>query len=57
MISNEENLKVILPNNQETEVEEPDSSPLSSITEHYDKLILYLEQQENKFDIIKIKCI
>ena len=60
MISNEEILKAILPNNQETKVEETDSSPLSSIThnetietiEHYDK---YLEQQENKFDITKMK--
>ena len=56
MISNEEILKVVLPNNheKEVEVEEPDSDPLPSIThseaiEHYDKVILYLEQQEDKF--------
>ena len=56
MISNEEILKVVLPNNHEKEIEEPDSNPLPSIThdkaiEHYDKVILYLEQQEDKFDM------
>lgn len=57
MISNEEILKVVLPNH-EKEVEEPDPNPnpLPSIThneaiEHYDKVILYLEQQEDKFDM------
>src|SRR5205809_2992923 len=53
MISNEEILKVVLPNNHEKEVKEPDSNPLPSIThseaiEHYDKVILYLEQQEDR---------
>ncbi|PKY14153.1 hypothetical protein RhiirB3_426095 [Rhizophagus irregularis] len=42
MISNEEILKVVLPNNHEQEVEELNSDPLPSIThseaiEHYDK--------------------
>jgi hypothetical protein len=55
MISNEEILKVIRPNNQ---LEEPDLNPLPSIThseaiEHYDKVIVYLEQQEDKFDMKK----
>ncbi|GBC50603.1 tigger transposable element-derived protein 6-like [Rhizophagus irregularis DAOM 181602=DAOM 197198] len=64
MISNEEILKVVLPNNHEQEVEELNSDPLPSIThseaiEHYDKVILYLEQQEDKFDMKKeeIRCI
>ena len=59
MISDEEILKVVLPNNndnQEKEVE--DSVPLPSITyneaiEFYDKVILYLEQQESVFDTKK----
>ncbi|RIA85637.1 hypothetical protein C1645_830489 [Glomus cerebriforme] len=51
--SNEEILKVILPNNQEKETEEP-FDPLPSVThnkviEYYEKVILYLEQQENYF--------
>ena len=55
MISDEEILKAILPNNQEKEVEELDTDPLPSIThnqaiEHYDKIILYLEQQEDDYD-------
>ena len=50
-------MKVVLPNNQEKEIEEPDE-PLPSIThneaiEYYDKLILYLEQQEDEFDMKK----
>jgi hypothetical protein len=58
MITNEEILKVILPNNHERELEEPDFNPLPSIThseavEHYDKVIVYLEQQEDKFDMKK----
>ena len=58
MISDEEILKAILPNNQEKEVEELDTDPLPSIThneaiEYYDKLILYLEQQEDDFDMKK----
>ncbi|GBC14132.1 tigger transposable element-derived protein 6-like [Rhizophagus irregularis DAOM 181602=DAOM 197198] len=64
MISNEEILKVVLPNNHEQEVEELNSDPLPSINhseaiEHYDKVILYLEQQEDKFDMKKeeIRCI
>jgi hypothetical protein len=55
MISDEEILKAILPNNQEKEVEELDTDPLPSIThnqaiEHYDKIILYLEQQEDDYN-------
>ena len=55
MISDEEILKAILPNNQEKEVEELDTDPLPSIThnqaiEYYDKIILYLKQQENDYD-------
>ena len=64
MISNEEILKAILPNNpnnQEKDVEESeelDSDPLPSIThneviEHYDKVIIYLEQQKDNFDTNK----
>ncbi|CAB5188838.1 unnamed protein product [Rhizophagus irregularis] len=56
MIFNEEILKTVLPNNnQEEEVEE---IPLPTIThneaiEFYDKVILYLEQQEDGFDTKK----
>lgn len=55
MISDEDILKAVLPNNQEEEVEELDSDPLPSIThneaiEHYDKVILYLEQQEDNYN-------
>ncbi|RGB37897.1 hypothetical protein C1646_26552 [Rhizophagus diaphanus] len=64
MISNKEILKVVLPNNHEQEVDELNSNPFPSIThseaiEHYDKLILYLEQQEDKFDMKKeeLRCI
>ncbi|GBC31947.2 tigger transposable element-derived protein 6-like [Rhizophagus irregularis DAOM 181602=DAOM 197198] len=53
----------ILPKDNE-KVEELNSDPLPSIThseviEHYDKVILYLEQQEDKFDMKKeeIRCI
>jgi|tagenome__1003787_1003787.scaffolds.fasta_scaffold20624770_2 hypothetical protein len=58
MITNEEILKVILPNNHEKELEESDFNPLPSIThneaiEHYNKVIVYLEQQEDKFDMKK----
>ncbi|RIA80149.1 hypothetical protein C1645_745458 [Glomus cerebriforme] len=50
MISNEKILKAVLPNNQEKEIKEA-SDPLLPIThnesiESYDKVILYLEQQE-----------
>ena len=46
---------MVLLNNQEKEIEESDE-PLPSIThneaiEYYDKLILYLEQQEDDFDM------
>lgn len=56
MISNEEILKVVLPNNnnnQEEEVEDSDPLPLITHNEaidYYDKVILYLEQQEKIFD-------
>jgi len=55
--SNEEILKVVLPNDQKKEIEEP-TDPLPPVThndaiEHYDKVILYLEQQESNFDMKK----
>jgi len=55
MISDEEILKAVLPNNQEKETEE---IPLPSIShneaiESYDKIILYLEQQEDNFNMKK----
>ncbi|EXX73597.1 hypothetical protein RirG_058910 [Rhizophagus irregularis DAOM 197198w] len=59
MIPVEEILKaVLLDDNQENEIEELDSNPLSSIThseviELYNKIILYLEQQEDSFDTKK----
>lgn len=61
MISNEEILKSVLPNNdndnQEKEIEDLD--PLLPLITHneaigfYDKIILYLEQQEDVFNIKK----
>jgi hypothetical protein len=56
MIPNEEILKAVLPNDQEEEIEE--GEPSSKIThneavEAYNKVILYLEQQENHFDAKK----
>lgn len=58
MISNEEILKVVLPNNdnQEKEIEELDPLPLithSEAVKFYDNVILYLEQQERTFNIKK----
>ena len=58
MISNEEILKAILPNNPNNQEEVEDFDPLPPIThneaiEHYDKVILYLEQQEDNFDMKK----
>lgn len=56
--SNEEILKAVLPNDhQEKEIEEP-TDPLPPVThneaiEYYDKVILYLEQQESDFDMKK----
>ena len=55
ILSNEEILKAVLPDNQEKEIEE---IPLPSIThneaiESYDKIILYLEQQEDNFNVKK----
>ena len=55
MISDEEILKAVLPNNQEKEIEE---IPLPSIThneaiESYDKIILYLKQQKDNFNMKK----
>ena len=58
MMSNEKILEaVLLPNDQEKEMREKEKS-LSTITyneaiEAYDKVILYLEQQENDFDAKK----
>lgn len=64
MMSNEEILEAVLPpNDQEKEMGEEEES-LPTITynetiEAYDKVILYLEQQENDFDAKKedLKCI
>ncbi|RIA84690.1 hypothetical protein C1645_740034 [Glomus cerebriforme] len=58
MISDEEILKVVLPNSQEKEVDELVSDPLPPIhhgeaIEFYDKIILYLEQQEINFNMKK----
>lgn len=55
MISDEEILKAVLPNDQE---KEPEEVPLPKITHNdaidsYDKVILYLEQQEGDFDAKK----
>jgi hypothetical protein len=58
MMSNEEILEAVLPpNDQEKEMGE-EEEPLPTITyneaiEAYDKVILYLEQQENDFDAKK----
>ncbi|RIA88603.1 hypothetical protein C1645_826123 [Glomus cerebriforme] len=54
MLSNEEILKVVLPNNQEEETKEP-FDPLPSVIyneviKYYKKVILYLEQQEDYFE-------
>src|SRR6185369_16245937 len=53
MPTNEEILKAVLTNNQQEETEEP-LDPLPPVThneaiESYEKVILYLEQQENYF--------
>ncbi|GBC47327.2 tigger transposable element-derived protein 6-like [Rhizophagus irregularis DAOM 181602=DAOM 197198] len=58
MISNEEILKAILLNNPNNQEEVEDFDPLPPIThneaiKHYDKMILYLEQQEDNFDMKK----
>ena len=54
MISNEEILKAVLPNEQEQEKErEEDSLPVISHNESYDKVILYLEQREDVFNVNK----
>ncbi|RIA90636.1 hypothetical protein C1645_737703 [Glomus cerebriforme] len=58
MIPNEEILKAVLPNKNSQEKEEEnmeDMDPLPPITHNeaivfYDKVILYLEQQESDFD-------
>ncbi|CAB5196963.1 unnamed protein product [Rhizophagus irregularis] len=54
ILSNDEILKVVLPDNQEKEAEEL-LNPLPLVThseaiETYDKVILYLEQQEDSYD-------
>jgi len=57
MISDEEILKAVLPNEQEQEKErEEDSLPVIShneAIESYDKVILYLEQREDVFNVNK----
>jgi len=55
MISDEEIVKAVLPNEQEQENEE-EEDPLPTIThneaiEAYDKVILYLEQREEVFNV------
>lgn len=55
MISNEEILKAVLPNEKEKEIE-IEEIPLPTIThneaiESYDKVILYLEQREEDFNV------
>ncbi|UZO01556.1 uncharacterized protein OCT59_020070 [Rhizophagus irregularis] len=57
MLSNEEILKAVIPNNQKKEIEES-LDPLlliihSEVIEYYDKVILYLKQQESDFDMKK----
>lgn len=48
MLSNEEILKAVLPNNQEKEIEESlNPLPLITHSEVDNKVILYLEQQES----------
>ena len=54
MVSDEEILKAVLPNDQEKE-EEIEEIPLPTIThteavESYDKVLLYLQQKEENFD-------
>jgi hypothetical protein len=54
IVSNEEILKAVLPNDQEKE-EEIEEIPLPTIThteaiESYDKVLLYLQQKEKNFD-------
>lgn len=56
MISDEEILKAILPNNNQKKETEEEPVPMISHTdaiESYDKVILYLEQQEDNFDTKK----
>jgi len=59
MISDEEILKAVLPNsndNQEKEIEDLDPLPLITHNEaigFYDRIILYLEQQESVFNMKK----
>lgn len=59
MMSNEEILEAVLPpNDHEKEMGEEEAESLPTITyneavEAYDKVILYLEQQENSFDAKK----
>jgi hypothetical protein len=56
MIPNEEILKAVLPNDQEEEIEEgelPSIITHNEAVEAYNKVILYLEQQENHFDAKK----
>lgn len=56
VISDEDILKAVLPNEQENEKEEENSLPTithKEVIEAYDKAILYLEQQEKSFDVEK----
>jgi len=57
--SNEEILKAVLPNDQEKEIEEEEPLDLlppithNEAINYYDKIILYLVQQESDFDMKK----
>ena len=58
MISDKEILRTVLPNNDNQEKEVEDLDPLPLIThneaiEFYDKIILYLKQQESIFNMKK----
>lgn len=58
MISNEEILRAVFPNNDNQEKEAEDLDPLPPISHNeaigfYDKIILYLEQQESIFNMKK----
>ena len=56
MISDEEILEAVLHNKQENEREEEDPLPTISykeVIEAYDKVILYLKQEEKTFDVKK----
>jgi hypothetical protein len=55
IISDEEILKAVLPQEKEIEIEEVPLPTIShnEVIESYDKVILYLEQQQDNFDMKK----